>query len=220
MSNSSEILAMAREAQKKKVMKGPKIDIDIDKLIAGTLGSGGPPKKTDGNDSDDDAAPPRADSDDDAPPLSKSNGAMDAAATKRAAIKENTVDELLSEYAADPNAKVKVKNAVVKRYPLFGLRKVFGCAHIDLHTAVLEGDIPYVRKTLRRIAKKNPDDVNEYDVKGRTALSLAVKEGRGKCVWVFRFFATRRDRSDNKTRASKMRIFKRGWRVVGAAAHY
>ena len=40
MADSSNVLAAARDAQRKKVMKGPEIDLDMDKLLGGILGDG------------------------------------------------------------------------------------------------------------------------------------------------------------------------------------
>lgn len=105
-------------------------------------------------------------------------GALDKASHNRAAAKEHVVDELLTEFAANPHAKIKVKKKKVKRYPCYDCRKVIGCAHVDLHTAVLEGNLSTLRSTLRRLGKKDPDKINEYDEKGRSPLSLAVKEAR------------------------------------------
>lgn len=182
------MLAMAKASQQKKVMKGPAIDIDVDKLISGVIGGADGSKKKKGGaglfggdilEGDDPEKKNDVD-DDDGPGVRTGN--MGQHASKRAALKEDTVDELLNEYAADPRAKTKVAKKVVKRYPLYALRKAFGCAHVDLHVAVLEGNLPLVRKTLRRLQKKCPDSVNEQDAKGRTALSLAVKEGREDIV--------------------------------------
>lgn len=88
------------------------------------------------------------------------------------------VDSILTEYAHNPHATVKVKKKKVKRYPCYNCRTILGCAHVDLHTAVLEGKMRLVRRVVRRLGKKNPTAVNEFDENGRTALSLAVKEGR------------------------------------------
>ena len=143
MADSSAVLAAARQAQTtKKVMKGPSIDLDVDKLIAGVMGEGEEKKDDKKEEEYDDGL------------KAKGDKGMDAATHHRAAVRENTVDQLLSEYAAHPQAKIKVKKKVSKRYPCYDCRKVFGCAHVDLHTAVLEGNLGPIRKTLRRLGKK------------------------------------------------------------------
>ncbi|GMI01741.1 hypothetical protein TrST_g10401 [Triparma strigata] len=167
MADSSNILAAARNAQRKKVMKGPEIDLDMDKLLSGVLGEGGKEEKKH-------EKPVNLD---DAEPL-HGGSSLDKASHNRAAAKEHVVDELLTEFAANPHAKIKVKKKKVKRYPCYNCRKVIGCAHVDLHTAVLEGNLSTLRSTLRRLGKKDPEKINEYDEKGRSPLSLAVKEAR------------------------------------------
>ena len=104
---------------------------------------------------------------------------VDGASHGRAAVREGMIDSVLTEYASNPVAQVvKVKKKKVGRYPCYNCRKAFGCAHTDLHTAVLEGKLSTLRKTLRRLAKTKPELINELDEKGRSPLSLAVKEGR------------------------------------------
>jgi len=171
MADSSNVLAAARNAQRKKVMKGPEIDLDMDKLLGGVLGEG----------EDDDVGGGDGDHNNaggDEEERVHGTKSVDQASKSRAKAREQTVDQLLTEYAHNPHAKVKVKKKKVKRYPCYGCRKVIGCAHVDLHTAVLEGNLSTLRSTLRRLGKRNPERINEYDEKGRTALSISVKEGR------------------------------------------
>ncbi|GMI53077.1 hypothetical protein TeGR_g1140 [Tetraparma gracilis] len=168
MADSSAVLAAARSAQnpKKKVMKGPEIDLDMDALMAGVLGEGDDKKKK------------KQKEEDDGEEKMHGTASVDAAAKARAHARENVVDELLTEYAAEPHTKVKMKKKKVRRYPCYNFRKIIGCAHVDLHTCVLEGKLGRCRRTLRRLGKKHAERINEHDVRGRTALSLAVKESR------------------------------------------
>jgi hypothetical protein len=168
MADSSALLAAARSAQtgpKKKVMKGPEIDLDMDALLAGVLGEDKNAKEDEGDGDGGKIA---------------GTGSVDEVAKKRAAARESTVDDLLTEFASNPHATVKVKKKKVRRFPCYGIRKVMGCAHVDLHTTVVEGKLSTCRRTLRRLGKKRDasDRINEHDARGRTALSLAVKEGR------------------------------------------
>ena len=140
MADSSNVLAAARDAQRKKVMKGPEIDLDMDKLLEGVLGEGDDQTTKAGTGDDDEKV--------------HGTAMVDKASKGRAAAREHTVDELLTEYAANPHAKVKVKKKKVKRYPCYGCRKIIGCAHVDLHTATLEGNLSTLRSTLRRLGKK------------------------------------------------------------------
>ena len=96
---------------------------------------------------------------------------VDATAHKRAAVRETVVDDLLTEFASQPTAKIKVKKTKVRRYPCFGCRKVFGCAHVDLHTTVLEGKLSTCRRTLRRLGKKKDSSlrINEHGEIGKRA---------------------------------------------------
>ena len=75
---------------------------------------------------------------------------------------------------------MKVKKSKVRQFPCFSLRRTLGCAHIDLHTCVLEGNLRACRRAIKRFDNKKDKfgKINELDVRGRTALSLAVKEKR------------------------------------------
>jgi hypothetical protein len=152
MADSSAVLAAARSAQnpKKKVMKGPEIDLDMDALMAGVLGEGDDKKKK------------KQKEEDDGEEKMHGTASVDAAAKARAHARENVVDELLTEYAAEPHTKVKMKKKKVRRYPCYNFRKIMGCAHVDLHTCVLEGKLGRCRRTLRRLGKK----VSEGRAKG------------------------------------------------------
>ncbi|GMI29706.1 hypothetical protein TrCOL_g8954 [Triparma columacea] len=164
--NSGDMLKAAKNAQRKKVMKGPEIEIDLDALLGGVMGE----EKKDNKDEE------TVDQMDD-PDIHGLNK-LDNASHGRAGLRENVVDQILSEYAHNPNATVKVKKKKVKRYPCYNCRKFLGCAHVDIHTAVLEGKLGRVRRVVRRLGKKSPTAINEIDENGRTALSLAIKESR------------------------------------------
>lgn len=67
-------------------------------------------------------------------------------------------------------------------WPCYSVRKMLGCAHVDLHEAVLDGHLETLQRTVERILSNaalggaNPRHVlNGRDDEGRTALSLAVK---------------------------------------------
>ena len=85
MADSSNVLAAARSAQKKKVMKGPELDLDMDALLSGVLGEGGGKDGGDGGDGGDEEEVPHG-----------TEGA-DQAAKGRAAARESVVDDLLEE---------------------------------------------------------------------------------------------------------------------------
>uniref|UniRef100_A0A6V2QUB7 Uncharacterized protein n=1 Tax=Heterosigma akashiwo TaxID=2829 RepID=A0A6V2QUB7_HETAK len=99
-------------------------------------------------------------------------------ADHRNKLKENFVDDILDQFYDTP--EVEKPPPPPKNRPLYKLRRKIGCgcAHVPLNLAVIEGSEAEVKRTLRRLTKKDPDKVNEYDFKGRTALSLAVKEKR------------------------------------------
>ena len=90
-------------------MKGPVVDIDIDALISGVTGGPEIPKKKkksiwEGGDfSDSDHSDLEVDED----------GKPMTAVQARQRARENTVDELLSEYAAEPKATKTIKKKKV-----------------------------------------------------------------------------------------------------------
>jgi len=170
--DSSSLLTAAKNSGKKKVMKAPKIDLDIDALISGVTGGGPAHPAADDNDNLEDP------DDEDLGAKVHGTNSTHLASHNRAKAREDTVDKLLTDYATKPKAEKKVRKKKKKRYPLYGLRKAIGCADVELHTAVLEGSLKVIRQTLRRQSKKNPNAVNEYDGKGRTALGLSIMAGR------------------------------------------
>jgi len=164
------MLAAAKKTNTKKVMKAPVIDLDIDALIAGVTGSGESPPK---HPADDDTNLEEDENDDD--DNVHGTGNIHAASKNRAMARENVVDSVLSEFAENPKTKARVKKKKKKkRYPFYDFRKAIGCADVEIHTAVLEGNLKVIRSCLRRLSKKNASAVNEHDGKGRCALGLAV----------------------------------------------
>mmetsp|Transcript_32894 Transcript_32894/g.43685 ORF Transcript_32894/g.43685 Transcript_32894/m.43685 type:complete len:88 (-) Transcript_32894:125-388(-) len=60
-----------------------------------------------------------------------------------------------------------------------------GRALVDLHTAILKGDIQAASKTLNRLSTTNPPKINKYCENGATAISLATKVQEVRIVELF-----------------------------------
>jgi hypothetical protein len=104
---------------------------------------------------------------------------------QRQEMKDKIVKEVLDAVLPDIDAydidgtSHDRKDAYNKYYNrLLQWMKFLGCLELDLHDAVLTGSIAQVRKSLHKLTQgkdANPELINEYDQKGCTALSYAVK---------------------------------------------
>lgn len=85
-------------------------------------------------------------------------------------------------YKFDDDAAKKQK----VRYERFTkLLKYFACIELDLHDAVLSGNLYHVRKSVRKITQgthPQPELLNQFDQTGCTPLSLATKINHGSIV--------------------------------------
>ena len=104
---------------------------------------------------------------------------MEKVTNERIRLRSETIQDLLDEYNTNPECDQSTKNDDNETTcPCFHLRKWFGCAHVDIHTAILDGYDVTIRKTIQRIQriqKQNPNHINQLDKQGRSALSLATK---------------------------------------------
>ncbi|CAM9559082.1 unnamed protein product, partial [Ectocarpus fasciculatus] len=107
------------------------------------------------------------------------DGGSSEAATRnnRDVLREEVMTQVLQDYRTKPVVEAKVHHQQFV-WPLFRLRRLLGWAHVELHDAVLDGNIDIVKATLLRYIRKCPSKINDYDEEGRTALSLALMEQR------------------------------------------
>jgi len=99
-------------------------------------------------------------------------------AEKRNNIRDNFLDDILDEFHEKPEPEKPPPPIEYKAFYKLRRKIGCGCAHVPLNIAILEGTEAEVKRTLRRLGRTNPDKINEYDFKGRTPLSLAIKEKR------------------------------------------
>ncbi|CAN0441698.1 unnamed protein product, partial [Ectocarpus sp. 8 AP-2014] len=95
----------------------------------------------------------------------------------RDVLREEVMTQVLQDYRTKPVVEAKVQHQQFV-WPLYRLRRLLGWAHVELHDAVLDGNIDMVKATLLRYIRKCPSKINDYDEEGRTALSLALMEQR------------------------------------------
>ncbi|CAN0377893.1 unnamed protein product [Ectocarpus sp. 12 AP-2014] len=95
----------------------------------------------------------------------------------RDVLREEVMTQVLQDYRTKPVVEAKVHHQQFV-WPLYRLRRLLGWAHVELHDAVLDGNIDIVKATLLRYIRKCPSKINDYDKEGRTALSLALMEQR------------------------------------------
>ena len=102
--------------------------------------------------------------------------------TMRNELKEKVIREVLSEVMPDIGAyDVNAEPPKKKEFwydPITNWFKFCGCIDLDLHDAVISGSEKLVDAALERYIKGKKSErglVNQYDARGRTALSLAVK---------------------------------------------
>lgn len=109
---------------------------------------------------------------------------MNSVIQKRARLQKGTFQELLEEYRIREGTKVGQKEHNRKQYiwPFFGLRKMLGCAYVDLHMAVIDGREETVQSTVNRINRSDQNKINSLDKNGQTALSLATILNQDKIV--------------------------------------
>ncbi|CAM9277634.1 unnamed protein product [Chrysoparadoxa australica] len=105
----------------------------------------------------------------------ESTAPKDGIAAQREHLRQEIFNQVLAEYHDKPEAEEREPDPPPRYYPLYGVRKLLGWAHVGLHDAVMDGGIKTVKSSLARIARKNPKRINDYDAEGRTALTLAVK---------------------------------------------
>mmetsp|Transcript_33595 Transcript_33595/g.49310 ORF Transcript_33595/g.49310 Transcript_33595/m.49310 type:complete len:178 (-) Transcript_33595:387-920(-) len=100
-----------------------------------------------------------------------------ASTEKRKTVHAETKSDVLARYKGNPNPKKKIIPKKTRKCfcTCYTLRKWMGCALVDLHAAILKGDIQAASKTLNRLSTTNPPKINEYCKNGTTALSLATK---------------------------------------------
>ena len=92
-------------------------------------------------------------------------------------LRSQTIHELFREYKAQPKPTPKRKEPNNEEFvwPFFHIRKLFECAHVNLHMDVIDGNVETVQATMKRIHYRYPHKINALDKQGRTALSLAIK---------------------------------------------
>ncbi|CAM9540043.1 unnamed protein product, partial [Discosporangium mesarthrocarpum] len=108
--------------------------------------------------------------------VSSGNTAL-STTSKRDVIREGIMNQVLADYYTQPVVKEKAKT-VNTTWPFYTLRKMMGLAHVELHDAVLDGNLAVVKATMMRYTKKSPEKINLHDRGGRTALSLSLMAER------------------------------------------
>lgn len=126
----------------------------------------------------------------------------------RDALRQEVLDEIMEDFAAKPDAEPEKQPPKDHRRPLYRIRRILNCCvHVPLEEAVLEGNTDQVRSYVTRWGNKEggSERINWRNDKGRSALSLAIKEQREDLAdFIISIGEANVDQSDRETSLSPL----------------